>query len=139
MIRILLALLLLMPIVDVTRLGFAEYHYARGMAAGSVQESIDHLTLAGEFYPAAFTFRTAQARQLFELSRRLDGLAPAAGESLARAIAIDQASADLVSKLLAVEHALGRCDQAQITAARLMRLAPRSETARLLASQPCPG
>ena len=134
------ALLLAVALLGVGRLMFAEWHYARGMAAVDVQTSIEHLTRAGEVYPGSYTFRTAQAKQLFNAyMRHVPWIAPAAGESLRRAIAVDPRSVELVSMLLAVQRREGHCDDGEITAARLLRLAPRSERAKSVASMPCKG
>ena len=117
----------------------AEWHYARGMATHSAQDSLDHLTRAGEVYPASFVFRTAQANQLFALARKLDGVADVAAESLSRALAIDPSSAELMSKLLLAQRAAGHCEAAKITGERLLRLAPRSEKAKTIVALPCQG
>lgn len=123
------------------RLCLGEWHYSRGMAARDPAVAIYHLSLAGEVYPASFTFRTAQARQLFMLFERN----PAIGAktltvlraSLAAAVDVDRTAPDLVSMLVVVDRALGRCDLAEITARWLLHLAPRSEKAKTIASTPC--
>jgi hypothetical protein len=107
------------------------------MGARDVQLSLDHLTAAGEAYPWDFTFRTAQAIQLYELAKVSGNVAPVAAESLRLALIADPASAGLVSMLLGAQRAMGQCDAASITVARMVRLAPKSTQALNLAAQPC--
>ena len=119
------------------RLGLGEWHYSAGMATGNIQLSLDYLTAAGEAYPWDFTFRTAQAIQLYELAKVSGNVAPVAAESLRLALIADPASAGLTSMLLGAQRAMGLCDAAAITAARMVRLAPKSQEALKLAAQPC--
>lgn len=132
------ASLLLHCIYGCATLCLGELNYALGMAATEMQTSLDRLTRAGEVYPASFTFRTAQAKQLFELSRRYEGITGAAVESLRLALTVDPNSAELASQLLAGQRALGRCDEAKITAGRLARLAPQSDVVKGIVALPCP-
>ena len=124
-------------LTGVIRLLLGEYHYSAGMAAPTVQESIDHLTAAGEAYPWHFRFRTAQAMQLFALLDRIPELAAPATISLALALAVDPGSAEQASKLLIAQRLRGDCDGAMATAAHLRRLAPRSEKAQRLLKSGC--
>lgn len=125
--------------VGCLRLAMAEIEYAQGMASRRAQSAIDHLTAAGGWYPWAFTFRTAQAMNLYKLAGRHAGAAPAAAESLRLAFIVDPASAELASKLHGAQLALGRCDEAKVTAAAMLRLAPKSEKAQILAAKSCGG
>ena len=110
------------------------------MDAQALQTSLDRFTWAAEAYPYAFTFRAAQAMLLFQLSGQFQALIPSAEESLRRAFAIDRGSAELASKLLLTQWALGHCDDARVTAAAILALAPQSaKVQHLLAleSNPC--
>ena len=105
-----------------------------------VQRSLDELKAAGEWYPYDYWFRTAQANQLYVLSATIPSLTAPAEMAIGYALAVDASHPELVAGLLVLQRRLGKCAEARVTLARLIRLAPGSPKVQKLAaleSNPC--
>lgn len=109
------------------------------MRSADIQGSLDHLTAAGDAYRPDFLFRAALANQVYMLAQRIEEARPVAVAVLAQAVAVDPTSSELLSKLLAVQRALGQCDGAKVTADRMLRLAHGTPLALQIAALPCKG
>jgi hypothetical protein len=103
-----------------------------------VQQSLDDLKAAGEWYPYDYWFRTAQANQLYVLSADIPDLTVSAETAIGYALAVDSTHPELVAGLLVLQRRLGKCEEAAVTLARLVRLAPRSPKVQQLAAQDSP-
>lgn len=103
-----------------------------------VQQSLDDLKAAGEWYPYDYWFRTAQANQLYVLSADIPDLTVSAETAIGYALAVDSTHPELVAGLLVLQRRLGKCDEARATLARLVRLAPHSPKVQQLAAQDSP-
>ena len=102
-----------------------ELAYARGMATISVQDSMDALTTAGEWWPYGYKMRTASALQLAALSGRVPSLSEYSIVALNAALTVDRNSIDLLSALVVVCRRVGDCENEKLMTNRLMVLVRR--------------
>jgi hypothetical protein len=103
-----------------------------------VQRSLDDLKASGEWYPYDYWFRTAQANELYVLSGDIPALTIPAETAIGYALEVDSTQPELVAGLLVLQLRLGKCEEAAVTLARLVRLAPHSPKVQQLAAQDSP-